>query len=131
MMASFENETKTSQFLSDLILAIIQRKKVEVGKDLNMQCRQLAEIYNLQALTRSGDVSTILSELEVLKEELLQARKTIKANEETIASHQSIITHQAEMIKLQEQDLDSKDKEIDSLSQFKEEAFQLVKKYSN
>lgn len=131
MMASFENETKTSQFLSDLMLAMVQRKKVKAGKDLDVQCSQLAEFYNLQASTNFGDMSDILSELKILREELLQARETIESHEQTIASQQKTITHQTEIIKSQKQELDNKAKEIDSLSQFKEEAFQLVKKYSN
>ena len=131
MMTFFENESKTSQFLSDLTLALVQRKKVKMTEGLDESCKQLAMAYNSQVLPNSENASAILSELKSLKEELLQAKETIKTYEQTISSQQSTIAHQAETIKSQQQELDSKEKAINSLSQFKEDAFQLFKKYTN
>ena len=131
MMAFFENESKTSQFLSDLTLALVQRKKVKMTEGLDESCKQLAMTYNSQVLPNSENALAILSELKSLKEELLQAKETIKTYEQTISSQQSTIAHQAETIKSQQQELDSKEKAINSLSQFKEDAFQLFKKYTN
>lgn len=131
MMASFEENTKLSKFLSNLNLAIVQRKQLRIDKDLDDSCKELAEAYNLQALSSFGNNSTIITELKKLKEELLQAKETIKSHEQTISSQQSIIANQNETIQLQEKELDNKDEEIRFLSQFKEEAFQLFKKYSN
>lgn len=131
MIASFENETKTSQFLSDLTLAIAQRKKMKIRGTLDETCKQLAATYNSQVLPNSENNSAVLSELKSLKKELLQAKETIKTYEKTVSSQQSTIASQAETIKFQQQELDNKDEEIKNLSQFKDEAFQLFKKYNN
>ena len=131
MMTFFENESKTSQFLSDLTLALVQRKKVKMTEGLDESCKQLAATYNSQVLPNSENNSAVLSELKSLKKELLQAKETIKTYEQTISSQQSTIASQAETIKFQQQELDNKDEEIKNLSQFKDEAFQLFKKYNN
>ncbi len=131
LIANFENQMQISQFLSELISAIIQKRNVRIDTTLDESCQELAKVYNLQVSTNSGALSPILLELKNLKEQLMQAKETIADYERTITSQQSIIEQQAETIKLQQSSLATKEAEIKSLGQFKEEAFQLFKKYSN
>lgn len=130
LMSSYEKELKVQNFISKLILAISKGRKVNVDSSFDQTCSELAETYNIYVQKSSKpDMQEDLEELKKLKAELLLAQQKLTEQERIIADKDKKIKEQENKINSQQAQLDAQQTSIDSLTDFKNEAFQLFKKY--
>ncbi len=130
LMLSYEKDLNVQNFISKLILAISKGRKVNVDCSFDQTCSELVEAYNMSVQKSSKpDMQSDLEELKKLKEELLAAQQKLQEQEQIIAEKDKKISEQKSQIKSQQEQLNAQQTSIDSLTDFKEEAFQLFKKY--
>lgn len=130
MMSSFEKEKDVQRFISQLVNAILKGKKINSDCSFDQGCAELAEVYNLSVQKSDKvDVQADLQELKKLKEELLLAQKTIEEQQRFLSEKDMIIASQQAQICEQQRKIVETETEAASLREFKDEAFQLFKKY--
>lgn len=122
-MSLSENSAEVNNFISTLTLALVKGKQLKNYQGINDDFDQLVDAYNLFIKSQSGNIESELSELRILKEQLEKAKTEIASQSVTIEKQEAEISRQKEII-------DDQGEKIDSLAQFKEEAFQLFKKYN-
>ncbi len=122
-MSLSENSAEVNNFISSFTLALVKGKQINNYQDINDDFNQLVEAYNLFIKSQNGDIEGELAELKALKQQLEKAKAEIASQSATIEKQKAEISRQKEII-------DEQDKKLNSIEQFKEEAFQLFKKYN-
>lgn len=113
------------EFIAKLTRSVVSRKQFTSKMELPTEgCSELVKAYNLLELDNNDlDISETLSELKQLKKQLEEANKAIKEQEAKINYLESNNA-------IKEKQISDTEEELKNLRQFKEEAFQLVKKYN-
>ena len=123
LMSSYEKNLNYQSFISQLTLAISKRKRLKSDCSFDQSCVDLAEMYNaIIKCQNNSSAKPDIEELKKLKAELLAAQQLIDEKDKKIIEQDRMIT-------LQQAQLDMQQASIDSLTAFKEDAFQLFKKY--
>lgn len=128
--SSYYNDIRTLEnIMTSLTLAVRQGETVDASvmtsaKEMNNSIYlKLLESYNLSIKSSERkDITSEIDELKKLREELDEANKRIKMQEQQLYQ-------KSETIKLQEKTLEEQGSELERLRSFEEESIQLVKKY--
>lgn len=130
LLSSYNKEVDVENFISQLTLAVTDGNRVDVTSSFDESSRELAHSYNiLIEKSKQVDTKSELKELKRLKQELLNLQQQVATQQQIIDSKDKIIIEQQSTIVNQQQQIDSQQKSIDSLTAFKNDAFQLFKKY--
>lgn len=130
LISAYDKDSNVKQFISNFMLAISKGKKAKANESLDEEFSELCDAYNmLLQRTNKSDIQGDLLELKRLKEELLQAQKTIEEQQKQLATKDGVIDSQQTLIEEQQSKITQLEEETSSLRNFQTEAFQLFKKY--
>ena len=130
LMLIYEKDLNYQSFISQLILAISKGKRYKSDCSFDQSCSELVEVYNNSIKkTVNTSTQTDVEELKKLRAELLAAQQKLQEQEKLIAEKDKKISEQESQIESQQEQLNAQQTSIDRLTDFKEEAFQLLKKY--
>lgn len=130
LMLIYEKDLNYQSFISQLILAISKGKKYKSDCSFDQSCSELVDVYNNSIKkTVNTSTQTDVEELKKLRAELLAAQQKLQEQEKLIAEKDKKISEQESQIESQQEQLNVQQTSIDRLTNFKEEAFQLFKKY--
>lgn len=130
LMSSYEKDLNVQRFILQLIHAISTGKKFSIDCSFDQNCAELVEVYNMSVQrSNKADIQTDLQELKRLKEELLLAKSTIEEQKQLLSEKDELISLQQTQLNEQQGKINQMQDETSSLRQFKDEAFQLFKKF--
>lgn len=130
LMSSYEKDLNVQRFILQLIHAISTGKKISIDCSFDQNCADLVEVYNMSVQkSNKADIQTDLQELKRLKEELLLAKSTIEEQKQLLSEKDELISLQQTQLNEQQGKINQMQDETSSLRQFKDEAFQLFKKF--
>lgn len=130
LMSSYEKDLNVQRFILQLIYAISTGKKISIDCSFDQNCADLVEVYNMSVQkSNKADIQTDLQELKRLKEELLLAKSTIEEQKQLLSEKDELISLQQTQLNEQQGKINQMQDETSSLRQFKDEAFQLFKKF--
>ena len=130
LISAYDKDSNVKQFISNFMLAISKGKNAKANESLDEEFSELCDAYNmLLQRTNKSDIQGDLLELKKLKEELLQAQKTIEEQQKQLATKDGVIASQQTLIEEQQSKITQMEEETSSLRDFQTEAFQLFKKY--
>lgn len=130
LMSSYEKDLNVQKFILQLIYAISTGKKISIDCSFDQNCADLVEVYNMSVQkSNKADIQADVQELKKLKEELLLSKSTIEEQKQLLSEKDELISLQQTQLDEQQGKINQMQDEMLSLSQFKDEAFQLFKKF--
>ena len=130
LLSSYNKEVDAENFISQLTLAVTNGNRVDVTSSFDESSRELAQSYNI-LIQKSNQVNPTseLKELKKLRQELLDLQQQVEMQQQVIDSKDKQLAEQHDVIMQQQQTITEQQTAINHLTSFKDDAFQLFKKY--
>lgn len=131
---SISKYNDAEQIVRDLVTSMQDGERMNSGltlaKNLGEPFEKLIEVCNARVqITGDGSVTELIKELTELRQELISAQGAIQFRDSQIASLQEQLEQKDLTIAEQDEMVQKQDEEIKRLTDFRQDSFQLYKKY--